>query len=86
MIQSLKRNRGRRGRRQILRRRGATVAIAALLPALLCTGCGDDLEREFRSAAIGGIETGVNSIVGGLLDGLFAVADPANGDASQSGG
>lgn len=76
------RNQERGRRRRILRCRGAMAAVAALLPVLFCTGCGDDLEREFRQAAIGGIETGVKSIVDGLLDGLFTIADPAAGEAS----
>lgn len=68
--------------RSSLRFVGAILALC--LPLTLATGCGDELESEFRSAAIGGIETGVDSIVNGLLDGLFTIAEPSNGGSGTT--
>ncbi len=77
----------------------ATGAVAAVLVPLLMGGCGfgDDIQREFRAAAVRGIESGVRSIangqgeegikaiVGGLLDGIFTVADPKAGGSAHPG-
>lgn len=65
--------------------RGARAAFVALvtLSAALLTGCGDDLAREFRQAALGSIESGVRSIADGLFDGLFAVAEPDAGETTE---
>jgi hypothetical protein len=62
------------------------LVAAGLAAALLCAGCGDDLAREFRAAAIGGVETGVNAIFDGLLNGLFTVADPDPNSTGSSTG
>lgn len=62
--------------------RAAFVAVIALSAGLL-TGCGDDLAREFRKAAIGSIESGVRSIADGLFDGLFAIAEPDAGETTE---
>ncbi len=62
---------------------GAALALL-VWPLVVFTGCGDELEREFRQAAIGGLETGLRAITDGLLDGLFAVADP-NGGGTTGG-
>ena len=77
-------------RRTHLRRRnfgllGATLALLAL-GLVLCPGCGDEVTKEFRSAAIGKVESGVNDLVSGLLDGLFTVAEPSSTSASTTGG
>lgn len=45
--------------------------------ALLAAGCG----KEFREAAGPALESGVNSIAMGLIDGAFAAFEP---DASNS--
>lgn len=65
--------------------RGAAAACMALvaLSATLITGCGDDLAREFRQAALGSIESGVRSIADGLFDGLFAIAEPDAGETTE---
>ncbi len=63
---------------------GAALALLLVVTGL-ATGCGDELEREFRSAAVGSIESGVNAVVDGLLDGVFAIADPDEGDAAATG-
>lgn len=67
-------------------RRNACRWSALIAVLLLVTGCGDELQREFRQAAIGGVESGVNSIVDGLLDGLFTIADPSSDSSSTSDG
>ncbi len=60
------------------RNRSARAALALLLPlAATCFGCGDEVNREFRSAALGSIESGVKTIVDGVLTGLFTVATPS---------
>lgn len=59
------------------------LVTVSLVLSLGLTGCGSELSKEFRAAAIGGIETGVNAIVGGLLDGLFTIADPAGPEGVQ---
>jgi len=81
---------------------GAVLAagvVAAVLVPLLMGGCGfgDDIQREFRAAAVGGVESGVRSIVDGqgeegirqivdgILDGIFTVADPKAGGSAHSG-
>jgi hypothetical protein len=56
---------------------GATLALLAL-GLVLCPGCDDAVAKEFRTAAIGKVETGVNDLVSGLLDGLFTVAEPSS--------
>ena len=56
------------------RRRWIWVAgcLIALLPM---AGC-DVINKEFRAAAVPAIESGVNAILDGLADGIFAVLDP----------
>ena len=54
---------------------GAILALIAL-PLAFTAGCGDEVSKEFREAALGSIETGMNAVVDGLLDGFFAVAEP----------
>ena len=52
---------------------GATVALLALaLP--LASGCDDTSSATFRAAAMSSIQSGLNSILQGLLNGAFAVA------------
>ena len=54
---------------------GAAVALggSSLMRISACTG---DLGMEFRNAAGDSIQTGVQSIVTGVIDGLFTVLDP----------
>ena len=63
------------GRRRRICTTAATLALL-VLPAVCCTGCDDELGQEFRSAALGQIETGVGAIMDGLIDGLFTIATP----------
>lgn len=54
--------------------RAATlVGGSALLPASACNG---QLGQQFRVAAGDSIEQGVQSIVAGVLDGVFAIVAP----------
>lgn len=58
------------------RSRGAWCATVALLTALLVTAAGCDEEeagRTFRDVASSSIQAGVNDIMDGMVDGLFAV-------------
>lgn len=54
---------------------GAAIALASssLTRMSACTG---DLGLEFRTAAGDNIQQGVQSIVTGVVDGLFSVLDP----------
>lgn len=64
---------------------GATAALLALA-LVVCPGCDKDIRQEFVSAAISNLESGVNAIMDGLLDGLFEVAEPAASSTGGSGG
>lgn len=59
---------------------GATIALAT--SALV--GCDSDIAKEFRSAAVPQLETGVNSIVDGLVSGAFAIADARDPTSSTT--
>ena len=65
---------------------GATLALLALaLP--LASGCDDTTQATFRAAAMESIQTGLNSILEGLLNGAFAVAQgDTNGDGTSASG
>ena len=52
------------------------VGLAVCLPALLLSAGCEAITKEFRAVAGPAIETGVNSILDGLVDGFFAVFDP----------
>ena len=54
---------------------GAAIALggSSLMRISACTG---DLGVEFRTAAGDSIQQGVQSIVTGVVDGLFSVLDP----------
>jgi hypothetical protein len=67
-------------------RRTAVVGVALLaLLGGLTTGCDDEVRKEFAAAAVDGIETGVNSIVDGVLTGIFTVAEP-DAETTDTGG
>ena len=50
------------------------AAAMAIVLAALAGGCGTG--REFRAIAGPAVQTGVSSILNGLLDGVFAVIAP----------
>lgn len=58
-------------------RRGGRTAAAMVLAGMAVGTAGCELVTdEFREAAVPALETGVDSILDGLVDGFFAVADP----------
>jgi len=59
-----------RGRLSVL---AVSLGGASVLPISACDGM---LGTEFRTAASDSIKTGVQSIVSGLIDGVFAVVEP----------
>lgn len=66
---------------------GACCAFLALAAGLLLTGtaCNEDEAWDaFRGAATGNLETGVNSLMDGVLDGIFAAANLGIDDSSAS--
>ena len=63
-------------------RLGATLALL-VLPVALCTGCDDALLREFRSAAAGSLQTGLTSILNGVVQGVFAVVSPSDPNSTR---
>ncbi len=63
----------------------ATVTGLALLGLTLGTGCDSEMAKEFREVATPSLQSGVSSILNGVVDGLFAVVDPDTSE-SDSGG
>ena len=53
---------------------GAAAALA-LSAGLSMGGCSDDFD-EFRAAASPQLEAGVDALLDGLVDGIFAVVEP----------
>jgi len=51
-----------------------TVATMLCLGMLIAAGC--ESSQQFREAAGPALESGVNSILDGLVDGFFAVYEP----------
>lgn len=67
-----------------LRLMGASLAaMSGVTAAVGCDGTG----RQFRQAALPGIESGVDAFVNGVLDGIFASIEVESGtDADDSSG
>jgi hypothetical protein len=66
------------GNRFLSRSKRMWCATLALAAAGLLTGTACDEEaaaRAFRDAATGSLQTGVNSIVDGMVDGVFAMLE-----------
>ena len=64
-------------------RKLAALTLALLAVATGSVGCHDEW-KVFRSAATPGLEAGVNSILDGLVTGLFDVIEPDEDTASTS--
>lgn len=67
---------------------GVCCAILALSAGLLATGtaCNDDEAlAAFREAASSNLQTGVNSLMDGVVDGLFAAMNLGTDQSSTSG-
>lgn len=77
------RKNGRANRPRSLRTCGAILALL-LVPLALSAGCDEEIQKEFRDAAVGSIESGVNNIADGIINGIFAVAE-VNGSSDSSG-
>lgn len=65
-------------------RSSAGRSAALILACAAMTGCEPAVRDEFRAAALGSVQTGVNAILQGLVDGIFAVAEP-EGDSGTGG-
>lgn len=74
--------RGARGRRFGVH--GAMFALL-LVPLIFCVSCDDAVADEFRAAAVDSVETGVKSILDGIVTGIFTIADPNGPDATSGG-
>lgn len=62
------------------------IAAASAFGLPLMAGCDEETaRREFIAASTAGLETGVRAIVGGMIDGTFAVVDIATADDSSGG-
>ena len=62
-------------------------AIVALSGLSLVTSAGCDEEvalRAFRDASTSNLETGVKSIMDGIIEGIFAAVDSGDGSESSS--
>jgi len=83
-------NEGRDGRtkgRTLWRSNRVGCAILALMVVILVIGTACDEEeafRSFRSAASDSMQAGVNDIMDGVVDGLFAVIDQGLEDSDGS--
>lgn len=65
----------------------AIWGTAALIgvAAWACTGCDSEMAKEFREASGAQLESGVDTVVDGLLDGVFTLWDPDTSSSSDSG-
>ncbi len=54
----------------------AILGTLVLMTLLVGADCQDDVRDEFRTASAQSLQAGVNAILDGLVDGLFAVFDP----------
>jgi hypothetical protein len=74
----------RTSRWRSIRLRCAVLALAAF-SLVLGTGCDEEeLFAIFRSAAGDSIQTGVNSIMDGVVDGLFAIFEQGTDDTTDT--
>jgi hypothetical protein len=71
-----------RGGKRTIRRLGAMLALIGL-PVAFSMGCDDAIAREFRDAAASSLQTGVTSILNGIVEGVFAVAT-SSGDPNST--
>lgn len=63
------------------------LSVLAGLVILAGPGCDSQMAKDFREASRGQLESGVNSVVDGLLDGVFALWEPdstAGGSTSST--
>jgi len=55
-------------------KRRSSLAVSALVALALQGGC--TTGRDFRDAALPSLKTGINSILDGLVEGIFAAIEP----------
>lgn len=65
-------------------RRRRRTALGGITLGLLLSGC--SIGSEFRAAAVPALETGVNAILDGFVDGIFAVIDPDDPQGDNQAG
>lgn len=53
---------------------GATLALLTA-PLGMCTGCEDQVKREFINASLSSLEEGLQTIVSGIITGAAAVVE-----------
>jgi ribosomal protein S5 len=70
------------------RRVGRTGLAALVLVGSLTgvLGCGENAEDRFQDAASSAIESGLKSIMDGIITGIFAVATPDSGAGDTGDG
>lgn len=68
---------GRAQRESRLVRRLCRLGLVAALSAA-CAGCGDEIAKEFRSAAIPGFEAALRGVADGLISGFVALNTPSS--------
>lgn len=67
-----------------LARRNRNLSLIGLaMLAATVTGCSDDDLLDFRDASLNSIQLGVNAILGGIVDGAFAVFSSAQATNSD---
>jgi hypothetical protein len=66
------------------------MVLAAMVAILIFNSAGtiacDGVFEEFRAAASGELKAGVNSILDGVVTGVFAVFEPDDSGTSTDGG
>ena len=71
-------------RRQRRIRVAGAILVLVTLPLTMAGACDDAISKEFRSAALPTIESGVKAVFTGVLTGIFTVADPNASSSSTS--
>ena len=64
-------------------RRLAAIALALAFVAAGNLGCHDEF-KVFRAAATPGLEAGINSILDGVVTGIFDIIEPDEDDSATS--
>lgn len=66
-------------------RRRVLAGAALLLPSAAIVGCSEEVQDEFRAAALSSFAGGVKTSLSGIVDGLVAVLTPDPPTGEQSG-
>lgn len=65
-------------------RTAGAVAALLVLPVVFGAGCGDKADEKFRDAAFDSVESGIKSILDGIISGVFAINDDLGSASSTS--